>query len=95
MKKKIRDLTNEEKLEIIDYSEIQTNFTKRNSNYKTYLFGNTFHLDYLWKTIFCKEKAKTFFYLPLCCGVARITIIDIMIAHNLLTYDDEIEVEEE
>lgn len=97
MKKKIRDLTDKEKLEIIDYEEISTNFNRKNWCYKTALTGNTFYIKSYKKQVFSKTKIKEKVVLWLCmaCGVARITIIDILKAYNLLTDDDEIEVEDD
>lgn len=94
MQKKIRDLTDKEKLEIIDYTEILTNFNRKSWCYKTSLIGNTFYINSYRKHVFSKTKIKEKVVLWLCmaCGVARITIIDILKAYNLLTDDDEIEV---
>lgn len=94
MKKKIKDLTDKEKLEILDYYEITKNFTKRNSSYKSYQFGNTFYVSLYKKNIFGKDKENVMLWLCMACGVSRKTIIDIMIAFNLLTENQEIEVEE-
>lgn len=97
MKKKIKDLTDREKLTILSYDEIDKNFAnKRYHWYVTEMVGNTFFLSKEKKNIFGKIKYETRVCLICCCGVCIQTFIDILKSYNFdLNYEIEFEVSNE
>jgi hypothetical protein len=94
MKKKIKDLTDKEKLTILSYEEIDKNFGNRRYHwYVTKMEGNMFFLSREKKNLFGKVKYETRVCLCCCCGVRIQTFIDILKAYNFdLNYEIEFEV---
>lgn len=79
VKKAIKYLTEEERLTILNYSEIHKNFTFKNEFYESSMVGNTFYISTIKKRF---RKQKHLLMLICCCGVSIQTMIDIMKAYN-------------
>lgn len=90
IKKAIKDLTKEERLTNLSYSEISKNFTFKNKSYESLMIGNTFYI-FTAKERF--RKQKHLLILTCCCGVSVQTMIDIMASYDLITKNTVIEFE--
>ena len=92
VKKAIKYLTQEERLTILNYSEICKNFTFKNQVYESSMFGNTFYISTAKKKF---RKQKHLLILTCCCGISIQTMIDIMKAYNAFDENTIIEFEVE
>lgn len=92
IKKKVKDLTKEERLTILSYNEIYKNFTFKNEFYESSMIGNTFYISTAKKRF---KKQKHLLVLICCCGVSIQTMIDIMKAYNAFDENTIIEFEVE
>ena len=92
IKKAIKYLTKEERLIILNYSEICKNFTFKNQVYESSMIGNTFFISTAKKRF---RKQKHLLMLNCCCGVSVQTMIDIMKAYNAFDENTIIEFDTE
>ena len=90
IKKEIKYLTQEERLTILNYSEISKNFTFKNKFYENSMIGNTFYISTAKKRF---RKQKHLLMLTCCCGVSIQTMIDIMKSYNAFDENKVIEFE--
>lgn len=81
--KYIENLTNEERLAILGYDEINNNFGGlKYYNKETFMKGNRFGIDEMHKNIFGKRKFTNLVMLFCACGVSVQTFIDILTSYN-------------
>ena len=92
IKKAIKYLTREERLTILNYSEISKNFIFKSEFGESSMVGNTFYISTAKKRF---RKQKHLLMLNCCCGVSVQTMIDIMKAYNAFDENTIIEFEVE